>query len=140
LNPLQGLTHTLTPSSINAQNRPKKLWIDLSWHALSPGYRSELTAALKSKNLATHGFQEIFQTHLLKPTEAEPSFRRINLPPAKLQILFPLTSRFVFWTQTTPFCWVGLLQDEKFIRIMLPANADNRVVIYHDSMSCNYAS
>jgi len=23
------------------------------------------------------------------PTEAEPSFRRINLPPAKLEILFP---------------------------------------------------
>ena len=41
----------------------KKLWIALSRHALSPGYRSELTAALKSENLATHGFQEILQAH-----------------------------------------------------------------------------
>ena len=67
----------------------QKLWMNLSWHALSPGYRSELTAALKSKDLTTHGYQEKFQTHLLKPTEAERTFRRLNLPPAKLWILFP---------------------------------------------------
>ena len=46
LNPLQRPTHTLTPSSINTQNRSthrigqhtelvKKLHMDLSWHALN---------------------------------------------------------------------------------------------------------
>ena len=44
-------------------------------------YRSELTALLKSKDLANCGFQKRFQTHPPKPTEAEPSF---NLLPAKL--------------------------------------------------------
>jgi len=32
---------------------------------------------------------EIFQTHPLKPTEAEPSYRKVSLPPAKLHMLFP---------------------------------------------------
>jgi len=36
----------------------KKLQMDLSWHVLSPGYRSELTAMLKTKDLAnpTHTY------------------------------------------------------------------------------------
>ena len=34
LNPLQGPTHPLTPSSMNTENRSKKLRMDLSWHAL----------------------------------------------------------------------------------------------------------
>ena len=38
------------PIIIKCTEQAKKLWIDLSWHALSPGYRPELTAALKSKN------------------------------------------------------------------------------------------
>jgi len=30
-----------------------------------------------------------FQTHPPKPAEAEPSFRKVSLPPAKLHVLFP---------------------------------------------------
>jgi len=30
-----------------------------------------------------------FQTHPPKPVEAEPSFRKVSLPPAKLHMLFP---------------------------------------------------
>jgi len=32
------------------------------------------------------------QTHLLKPAEAKPSFRKVIPPPAKLRMLFQLTS------------------------------------------------
>jgi len=39
--------------------------------------------------LATHGFQEKFHTQPLKSAEAEPSFRMVNLPPARLYTLFP---------------------------------------------------
>ena len=47
LDPLQGPTHTLTPSSIHTQNRPKNYgWI---YHLLSSlaGYSPKLTATLK---------------------------------------------------------------------------------------------
>ena len=47
MNPLQGPTHTLTPSSIHTQNRPKNNgWI---YHLLSSvaGYSPKLTAALR---------------------------------------------------------------------------------------------
>jgi len=36
------------------------------------------TVTLKSKDLATHGFQKNSR-HPLKPAEAEPSFRKVNL-------------------------------------------------------------
>jgi len=36
--------------------------------------------------------KEKFQTHLPKPAEAKPSFRKVSLPPAKLCMLSPLTS------------------------------------------------
>ena len=39
--------------------------------------------------LATLGFQNKFQTRQLKPAEADPSFRKVNLLPAKLDMLFP---------------------------------------------------
>ena len=58
--------------------------MDLSWHALN-----SLFITLKSKDLATRGFQEKFQTHPPKPDEAEPSFTKVSLLPAKLRILFP---------------------------------------------------
>ena len=58
LDPLQGPTHTLTPSSIHTQNRPKNYgWI---YHLLSSlaGYSPKLTATLKNRGLATLGFQK----------------------------------------------------------------------------------
>ena len=55
---------------------------------------------LKSKDLATRDFQIKFQTHPPKPAEAEPSFRKVSLSPAKLHMLFP-THLWVreFWPQ-----------------------------------------
>ena len=37
---------------------------------------------------ATRGFQEKFHTQPLKSAKAEPNFRMVNLPPAKLYTLF----------------------------------------------------
>ena len=88
LDPLQGPTHTLTPSSIHTQNRPKNYgWI---YHLLSSlaGYSPKLTATLKNRGLATLGFQKKFHAHQLKPTQAKASFQKVNLPPAKLGMLF----------------------------------------------------
>jgi len=48
---------------------------------------------LKSKDLATHahGFQKKLQTQPLKLAEADPSFRKVKLLPAKLGMLFLLS-------------------------------------------------
>ena len=98
LDPLQGPTHTLTPSSIHTQNRPKNYgWI---YHLLSSlaGYSPKLTATLKNRGLATLGFQKKFHTHQLKPTQAKASFQKVNLPPAKLGMLFHIhLSVTEFW-------------------------------------------
>ena len=88
LDPLQGPTHTLTPSSIHTQNRPKNYgWI---YHLLSSlaGYSPKLTATLKNRGLATLGFQKKFHAHHLKPTQAKGTLQKVNLPPAKLGMLF----------------------------------------------------
>ena len=88
LDPLQGPTHTLTPSSIHTQNRPKNYgWI---YHLLSSlaGYSPKLTATLKNRGLATLGFQKKFHAHQLKQSKANASFQKVNLPPAKLGMLF----------------------------------------------------
>ena len=84
LDPLQGPTHTLTPSSLHTQNRPKNYgWI---YHLLSSlaGYSPKLTATLKNRGLATLGFQKKFHAHQLKPTQAKGTLQKANLPPAKL--------------------------------------------------------
>ena len=86
--PLQGPTHTLTPSSIHTQNRPKNYaWI---YHLLSSlaGYSPKLTANLKNRGLATLGFQKKFHAHQLKPTQAKGTLQKVNLPLAKLGMLF----------------------------------------------------
>ena len=88
LDTLQGPTHTLTPSSIHTQNRPKNYgWI---YHLLSSlaGYSPKLTATLKNRGLATLGFQKKFHAHRLKPTQAKGSLQKVNLPPTKLGMLF----------------------------------------------------
>jgi len=62
--------------------------------------QAKLSITLKSKDLAICGFPKKFQTHPPKPAEAEPSFRKVSLPPAKLHMLFP-THLWVreFWPQ-----------------------------------------
>ena len=66
--------------------------MDLSWHALNSTLKAKLSITLKSKDLATHGFQKKLETHPPKSTEAELSFRKVSLPPAKLCMLSLLTS------------------------------------------------
>ena len=100
LDPLQGPTHTLTPSSIHTQNRPQNYgWI---YHLLSSlaGYSPKLTATLKNRGLATLGFQKKFHAHRLKPTQAKGSLQKVNLPLAKLGMLFHVhLSVTEFWPQ-----------------------------------------
>ena len=55
----------------------------------SLGQTAPSAITLKSKDLATRGFQKNFQTHPPKPAEAEASFRKVSLLPAKLRMLFP---------------------------------------------------
>jgi len=89
LNPLQRPTHTLTSSSINTHNRSKNyVWIYHGMHC-TLHYRQKLSIILKSKDLATRGFQKKFQTHPPKPAEVKPSFRKVTLPPEKLSMPFP---------------------------------------------------
>jgi len=91
---LQGPTHTLTPSSINTQNRSKNIiaCIELSvigqtlYHTEKQGF-----------GYPAAGFQKKFQAHPPKPAEVEPSFRKVSLPPAKLCMLFPWLREF--WPQ-----------------------------------------
>ena len=53
----------------------------------------KLSITLKSKDLAILAFKNgNFKTHLAKPAEFEPNFRKVRLLPAKLHVLSPLTS------------------------------------------------
>jgi len=88
-NPLQGPTHTLTPSSMNTQNRSKTTYrfIMACIEFYATGQNS---ITLKSKDLATHGFQKNPDT----PTKTHWSWAQFQKgqPPAKLRMLFLLTS------------------------------------------------
>ena len=80
LDPLQGPTYTLTPSSIHTQNRPKNYgWI---YHLLSSlaGYSPKLTATLKNRGLATLGFQKKFRAHQLNRPKPMPVSKRSTYP------------------------------------------------------------
>jgi len=91
--------HTLTSSSINTQNSSKNyLWIYHGMH-WTLCYRSKLSITLKSKDLATRGFQT--KIHRSR----EPSFWKVSLPPAKLHMLFP--THLWFWPQIYSF-WQAL--------------------------------
>jgi len=79
LNPLQGPTHTLTPIINKHTEQVKKICMDLSWHAV----RSRMQV-----RTAIHGFQKKIHTYPPKPTEEEPSFREVNLPSVKADMLF----------------------------------------------------
>ena len=81
LDPLQGPTHTLTPSSIHTQNRPQNYgWI---YHLLSSlaGYSPKLTATLKNRGLATLGFQKN-STHT--------NYNRLKPRPVSKRSTYPL--------------------------------------------------
>jgi len=66
--------------------------MDLSWHAFV--FRIQVKTPCHGEK---SGFGYLWlskrkkksQTHPLKPTEAEPSFRKVNLFPTKLGVFFP---------------------------------------------------
>ena len=89
LNPLQGPTHTLTPPSINTQNRSKNyvlIYHDMHW---THWYKSKKLYHTEKQGFGHHSFQIKFKAHPPKLAEVEPSFREVSLLPAKLHILFP---------------------------------------------------
>jgi len=107
LNPLQGPTHTLTPSSINIQNRSKNcVWIYNGMH-WPPCYRSKLSNTLKSKDLAILVSKKIADT----PTKtgwSRAQFQKGQPTPAKLCMLFLTYLRVgEFWPQLYPL-WQAL--------------------------------
>ena len=61
----------------------------LSWDHFSSVYRPKHTFDLKSSDFGYAGFQEKFDTPPLKPTNTQPSFRKLNSPSTKLRMLFP---------------------------------------------------
>ena len=81
--------------SLNTQNRENCGWIHHGIH-WTLCYWSKFSTTLKSKDLATCGFQKKFLTHLPKTTEAELSFRKVSLPPAKHMLFLWVRE---FWPQ-----------------------------------------
>ena len=89
LDPLQGPTHTLTPSSIHTQNRPKNYgWI---YHLLSSlaGYSPKLTATLKNRGLATLGFQKKIPRTPTKTDSSQGLSSKGQPTPCKTRDAFP---------------------------------------------------
>ena len=62
--------------------------MDLSWHALNSMLQVKTLYHPENQEFGYPGFQKKFQMHPPKPAEAEPSFRKVSLPPAKLRLLF----------------------------------------------------
>ena len=79
LNPLQGQPPTHSDPII-------KLGMDLSWHVLNSMIQVKTLCHIENQGF---GCLWLSKTHQLNPTEAEPSFRKVCLPPAKLHMLFP---------------------------------------------------
>ena len=77
----------LTTSSTHTQNK-LYVWVCPGTTSV-PVYRPKHTFDLKSSHFGYAGFQEKFDTPPLKPTNTEPSFRKLNSPPTKLCMLFP---------------------------------------------------
>ena len=92
LNPLQRPTHTLTSSSINTQNRSKNyVWIYHGMH-WTLRYRQKLSITLKSKDLATRGFQKNSRHTHQNPLKPSPVSERSAYPLQNYVCFSPLTS------------------------------------------------
>ena len=89
LDPLQGPTHTLTPSSIHTQNRPQNYgWI---YHLLSSlaGYSPKLTATLKKQRF---GYPRLSKKIPRTPTKTDSNqgqFPKGQPTPCKNRDAFP---------------------------------------------------
>ena len=83
LDPLQGPTHTLTPSSIHTQNRPN---LSLPPALLTCRLQPKTHCRPQKQRFGYPRLSKKFHAHQLKATKA--SFQKVNLPPAKLGMLF----------------------------------------------------
>jgi len=59
--------------------------MDLSWHALNSVMQVKTLCHTEKQGFDYSWLSKKFQTHPLKPAESEPSFRKVNLLPVKLQ-------------------------------------------------------
>ena len=86
--PLQGIT-TLWPHDQYTQRTGHKVCMDLSWHALKSQDTGQNSLPHWKQGLGYRWFSNKFSLN----AEAKPSFRKVNLLPAKLGIcmLSPLT-------------------------------------------------
>jgi len=77
--------------------------MDLPWHALNSMIQVKTHCHIEEQGFGYLWLSKKSQTHPLKPAEAEPSFRKVNLLPTKLGRLFLLTSRLEsFGHKSTP--------------------------------------
>ena len=60
----------------------------LSWHALNSTLQAKTLYHTEKQGFGYPWLSTKFQTHPPEPAEAEPSFRKVSLPPAKLHMLF----------------------------------------------------
>jgi len=77
--------------------------MDLSWQALNSGLKVKTLYHTEKQGFGYPRFSTTTtknQIHPSKPAEAEPSFRKVSIPSAKLRMLFP-THLWVreFWPQ-----------------------------------------
>jgi len=54
--------------------------MDLSWHTLNSGLMVKILHHSEKQGFDYPRLSKEFQAHLLKPAEAEPSFRKVSLP------------------------------------------------------------
>ena len=66
----------------------KKLQMDLSWHALNSMLQVKILYHTEKQRFGYLWLSKKIQTYPPKPSEAEPSFGKVNLPPEKLHMLF----------------------------------------------------
>ena len=62
--------------------------MDLSWHALNSVLKAKTFYHTEKQGFGYPWLSKNFQTHPPKPTETEPSFKKVSEPPAKLCMLF----------------------------------------------------
>ena len=87
--------HTHSHPIVNKHTEQvKKIHMDLSWHALNSMLQFKTLYYAEKQGFGYLWLSKKFQTHPPKHAEAEPSLRKISLPPAKLRMLFP------------PYLWV----------------------------------
>ena len=63
--------------------------MDFTSHALNSMLQVKTLYCTEKQGFGYPWLSKKFQTHPPKPAEAEPSFRKVSLSPAKVRMLFP---------------------------------------------------